>query len=373
MRISIVGAGPAGSYAALLLKRQGHDVHVFEDHDEVGVPVQCTGIVTHGLWDLIPKEPSLIRTELSRVNVHAPDGKTTSVPLHEFVLDRAKLDQHIAKLAQKAGAVYHLGHRFVGFADKSIRVRHRGKELSFPTDITVGADGPNSEVAKASGIWTPRKVWGGIQATIQGAYDPHAFDVYFGSNYEQFFAWVVPESSSVARVGIAAQHKAREQWNRITQQYAGKLVGWQSGPIPIYDGKIPVQNPSRTVFLVGDAGGLVKATTGGGIITGMVSSKILADALASKKDYARALAPLRKDLKLHWLMRRTLNTFTDRDYARLIRWMGNPRLQALLSKHLRDFPTRFVVQLFFVEPRLILFVKNFIKQLLLPRDGVSYG
>jgi hypothetical protein len=41
--------------------------------------------------------------------------------------------------------------------------------------------------------------------------------------------------------------------------------------------------------------------------------------------------------------------------------------------HPRDFPSRFVTRLFLVEPRLFLFATNFIKQLLLPRNEVSYG
>jgi geranylgeranyl reductase family protein len=373
MRISVIGAGPAGSYAALQLAKQGHDVHVFEDHDEVGIPVQCTGIVTHGLWDLIPKEPSIIRTELESVRIHAPNGSSTAVKLHEFVLDRAKLDQYIAKLAQKSGATYHLGHRFVRFENNSIIARHKGKELQFPTEITIGADGPNSEVAKAAGIWTERKVWGGVQATIKGKYDPHTFEVFFGKEFDQFFAWVVPESTTVARIGIASQHKARDMFHRITQKYPGTLIGWQSGPIPIYDKRTPMQNKERTVFLVGDAAGLVKATTGGGIITGMLSGKIVAECIRTGKNYARALNPLHRDLKLHWLMRRMLNTFSEKDYNSLIKYMANPRIHQLMLTHPRDFPSRFVTRLFLVEPRLFLFATNFIKQLLLPRNEVSYG
>ena len=45
--ITIVGAGPAGSYLAYLLAKQGEKVIVLEEHSAVGSPVQCTGIVTH--------------------------------------------------------------------------------------------------------------------------------------------------------------------------------------------------------------------------------------------------------------------------------------------------------------------------------------
>lgn len=371
MKVCVIGAGPAGSYAALLLAKQGHDVHVFEDHPQVGVPVQCTGIVTHAIWDLIPKDASIIKTELDNVVVHGPTVNAV-VPLHEFVLDRAKLDQYIAALAKKAGATYHLGHRFVRFEDKDVVVRHDGKEQVIPTDITIGADGPNSDVAKAAGIWTERKFWGGIQATIEGTYQPKEFAVFFGKDYPFFFGWAVPESKTVARVGIAAQHKARDQFTAITKRFKGKILGWQSGPIPIYTGKIPVQNKERTVFLVGDAAGLVKATTGGGIITGMTSSKILADALHNNRDYARALKPLHKDLRWHWLMRRMLNTFSEKDYDALIRLLGRKTVQNVLLQHPRDFPSRFALRLLVVEPRLLRFVKSFIKQLPLPFDRVAY-
>ena len=47
--ITIVGAGPAGSYLAYLLAKQGKEVTILEEHSKVGAPVQCTGIVTHSI------------------------------------------------------------------------------------------------------------------------------------------------------------------------------------------------------------------------------------------------------------------------------------------------------------------------------------
>jgi flavin-dependent dehydrogenase len=189
MKINIVGAGPSGSYAALLLAKQGHEVNVFEEHPQIGIPVQCTGIVTGALWDLIPKEPSIILTELKKVKIHAPNQQSTELPLNEYVLNRADLDKYIAQLATKASVKYHLAHRFVKLTNQGILVRHKGVEKDIEGDITIGADGVNSEVAKQSGLWTPREVWGGVQATIEGNYDPNTFDVYFGKDYEGFFGW----------------------------------------------------------------------------------------------------------------------------------------------------------------------------------------
>ncbi len=53
MRVSIIGAGPSGSYAGMLLAKQGHGVTIYESSKEIGKPVACTGIVTKALFDII--------------------------------------------------------------------------------------------------------------------------------------------------------------------------------------------------------------------------------------------------------------------------------------------------------------------------------
>ena len=44
--VAVVGAGPAGLYAALLLAEEGFDVGVLEEHSVVGVPAHCTGVIS---------------------------------------------------------------------------------------------------------------------------------------------------------------------------------------------------------------------------------------------------------------------------------------------------------------------------------------
>lgn len=41
----IVGAGPVGCYTAQLLKKSGIKARIIEEHDEVGKPLKCAGIV----------------------------------------------------------------------------------------------------------------------------------------------------------------------------------------------------------------------------------------------------------------------------------------------------------------------------------------
>ena len=86
MIVSIIGAGPSGSYLAYLLAKEGRQVHVFEEHDEIGRPIQCTGLVTGAIKELIKLREDFIVNEINRVRVYAPDGEFADFTLKELII-----------------------------------------------------------------------------------------------------------------------------------------------------------------------------------------------------------------------------------------------------------------------------------------------
>ena len=60
MDVAIIGAGPAGNWLAYLLAKKGINCSVFEEHKKVGMPIQCTGIVTSAIGDIVPLKKSFI-------------------------------------------------------------------------------------------------------------------------------------------------------------------------------------------------------------------------------------------------------------------------------------------------------------------------
>jgi digeranylgeranylglycerophospholipid reductase len=44
--VVIIGAGPAGGRVATHFSERGHSVLMLEEHDEIGRPFQCAGLVT---------------------------------------------------------------------------------------------------------------------------------------------------------------------------------------------------------------------------------------------------------------------------------------------------------------------------------------
>src|SRR5947208_14515907 len=104
----IVGAGPAGLYTALRTAEEGLDTLVLEEHDVVGVPTHCTGIVsgeTNRLYK-IPVEVVLNRPPSCLVI--SPGGRVAELEdagAEIAVLDRAGVARALAPRVVEAGGV----------------------------------------------------------------------------------------------------------------------------------------------------------------------------------------------------------------------------------------------------------------------------
>ena len=104
--ISIIGGGPIGSYQAYLLAKKGEKVNVYEEHDKIGKPVQCTGILTHEIHKFLKMKNSFVVNKIKNAKVYAPNGNSITVKFdsEDIIVDRTKFDSHLAEMAEKEGA-----------------------------------------------------------------------------------------------------------------------------------------------------------------------------------------------------------------------------------------------------------------------------
>ena len=331
--IAIVGAGPAGSYLAYLLARQGKEVSLFEEHKSAGLPVQCTGIVTNSIEKFFKLKKSVIANQLRRVIVVSRDKKI-SIDVDEIVMWRDKFDVFVSDMAQKEGAKIFLNHKFMGFGEAdSIMVKDKEKNdiRQIKADAIVGADGPYSSVAKSAGMEPNRKNYIGIQAKVRLKMDSKAFETYFGSEFPNFFGWCVPESEDTARLGVGCLNDAKDHFYRFLEKRTGKkeILCWESGLIPVYDPKKSIQKGN--IYLIGDAAGQTKATTGGGIIPSLKSAQVLCDCIVNAKDYNKEYRrKYGRELSLHLKIREILNRFSDDDYGKLLGLMAQEKIKKIL-------------------------------------------
>ncbi|HII71145.1 TPA: NAD(P)/FAD-dependent oxidoreductase [Candidatus Woesearchaeota archaeon] len=378
-QIIIVGAGPIGCYCAELLAGKGRKVTVLEEHAKVGEPVQCTGIVTKEFFKIVKPQKAFMVNRLRKVRSHAPDGTSVELKVDDAVIDRTKFDQYMMQRAKRKGTKFLLGKKVIGVKDgddgKKLRVKDaRQKNVKvLDADMIIGADGPGSLVGRHIKDRQDRKqqeknrYWVGVQARARGRFDKDIYDVYFSEEIPGFFGWVVPESASTARIGIAAEKNAKKVFDQFIKRLTsekGKRKGkssimikeMQGGLIPRYDPRQPVEMDKT--YVVGDAATQVKATTGGGLVPGLRAAEALARAINQGKKYKKELKQVDRELRKGLMIRKVLDRFKDEDYCRLIKYLGNKKIKKLLKEESRDRPSRIIYKSIIKEPRLLLLART---------------
>src|SRR4030043_121916 len=99
-KIIIVGAGPIGCYCAQLLKRRGVAPLVIEEHQELGRPVHCAGLVGKKVIDeiQIPFPSGCILNVINSGQAHL-NGEVVTFNRKKvaYVIDREKFDKAMGK------------------------------------------------------------------------------------------------------------------------------------------------------------------------------------------------------------------------------------------------------------------------------------
>ena len=102
--ILIIGAGPAGSSAAIAAAKKGMDVLVVEQRAEIGVPVQCAEYIPAPLVGQLNLGTGFVVQKVSKMRTILPDGSTSDMAAPGFMIHRDRFDQTIARQARKLGA-----------------------------------------------------------------------------------------------------------------------------------------------------------------------------------------------------------------------------------------------------------------------------
>ncbi|MFC1686921.1 geranylgeranyl reductase family protein [Nanoarchaeota archaeon] len=362
MNITIIGAGPVGSYAAYLFAKKGFKVHLFDRKktNQIGKPVQCTGIFSSEIKKFVSLKEDFLVNTTNHIQIISPNNRILTLNKEEYVFNREKFDKYLLDLAIKEGVKFHSEHKLTKIVKNSrnkidLVFNNKNKTIVFSSNIVIGADGPLSLVYKYLNKNKKKKFYYGIQAVINGKFDSKAYQVYFGKKVcSNFFSWVVPESKTKARIGLATKKAPKFYFDRFLQRLnikQNQIIEKQGGIIPIFDSKIKTNH--KNIFLLGDSASHLKATTGGGIIPAFQEARNLVYRISKNKPYQSNF----RNLKRHLLIRKILNKFSDKDYDRLIYLLSKPRNKKIIETHSRENPKKLIRKLIFQEPRLLSFVK----------------
>ena len=285
--VIIVGGGPAGLHAGLRLAEAGHTVVLYEEHADIGEPVHCTGVVARDAFDVFGLPADAVLNELATVRFFAPSGEMVehSTPdVQAVVIDRTLFDRQLSERAARAGVTIHRA-RVTSVDIEAHGVRVAAGNTQTMARVILLACGANYALQRRLGLGLPRLMLQSAQAELP-AERPGPVEVRFGADIAPGgFAWAVPvmrQGRPSVRVGVMCDGDA--------SHYYDLMLAWVSRRWGVEPGRkprqkiLPLAPITRTygdrVLAVGDAAGLVKPTTGGGIYYSLLSGQLAAATLA---------------------------------------------------------------------------------------------
>ena len=336
----VAGAGPIGSYAAYLVAREGFRVLAVEEHETIGEPVHCTGVIGVEAFKRFDLPQDCIEGVQRSATLRSPGGEILRVEKAEpqaFVVDRTLLDRRLAERAFGAGASFWLGTRAedirAGDEHVAVSVNAHGERQWIKARLCVLATGIDRTLVSRLGFPRPSRYLQAAQAWVD-VDRIEEVELYFGRDIAPgSFAWAVPGGRARTRVGVACQSQALAHLRALldSEPLNNRIAGEARAaarPIPI--GRI-ARTSGRRVLLVGDAAAQTKSTTGGGIYYGLLCAQYLAETVAealhagdcSDRMLARYDArwqhALGREMRMGELFRRVAARLSDRQIDGLFR------------------------------------------------------
>lgn len=284
--VVIVGGGPAGLYAATCLAQHGWSVVVCEEHPAIGQPVHCTGILAKEAFSRFALPHAAILAEQRATRFHSPAGHAlayqTDAP-EAVLINRHGFDKSLADQARAHGARVFLSTRVTHVERNSNGVVLSTTQGVFNGKLVILATGAAYHLHRSLGLPLPKQFIHTAQAEADFPWTKE-IELYFGTTVAAgSFAWIVPfldNGQSKARIGLMATKEAEHAFARFVQSPpvaarigGGQMIRLRRRPIPL----TPLARTfaSRTL-VIGDAAGLTKPTTGGGIFYSLLSAELAA-------------------------------------------------------------------------------------------------
>ncbi len=348
--VHIIGAGPAGSIAAINAIRAGYNVHVSERHPRAGIPQNCSGLFSKTGLETLKNYVDYKKFRINDIcgaNIHFNDfvfrlrAKNTVAVL----CDRAEFDKALAEEAAKEGAKISYNERING---------------KFKAKNIIGADGANSSVAKHFDFPRIGRFVGTLQKRID--YKPEEKDiveVFLSSKIPGFFGWIIPhdEYNAERGLGVELPNSVRDAWNYLLKRKGINAENPSGSIIPVWmRPRTGRKISNKNVILVGDAAGQTKATTGGGVLFGSWCAEIAGKNIEKPAWYdIEWRARYGYELMLHRKIRDYLNNMDDTRLREFGEKLNKLNLNSYLEKYGdMDKPTKMI------KPQILSYLLNIV-------------
>ncbi|MDI6840333.1 MAG: NAD(P)/FAD-dependent oxidoreductase [bacterium] len=292
--IAVIGAGPAGSMAAITAAKEGCKVVLIEEHPDIGIPFACGEAISKDwLLKFVTPKSSWLASEINGVVFYSPSYRSFRVTYPDvgYILERKLFDRDLTAIAADAGCDVKVNTKAISLISNGIKTS-KGDIL---TKIIVGADGKRSMIARWAGInsrlelkdfWIAHEyLLGGINV------DQELVEIIVGKEIAPGgYGWVFPKGKGLANVGLEVAPILTKKSPKL---FLNKFIEWRFKKYSIlgeYRSIIPCKYLSKLVkgrvCIVGDAARFVDPISGGGIGNALLSGKLAGKncAIAIKND-----------------------------------------------------------------------------------------
>ncbi|MGD9705595.1 MAG: NAD(P)/FAD-dependent oxidoreductase, partial [Acidimicrobiia bacterium] len=374
--VLVVGGGPAGTAAAIVLARAGRDVTLI---DKASFPRDkcCGDGLTAGALRILEElgfRPTMTPSwyEVDATWVRSPSGREVRFPMpsgsgaYSAVVPRFELDDALLALARSTGVKVDDGHAFRRFLPPASDGTDDGAVVAEVDGIgavraryVVAADGMWSPVRKALGLKEADYLgeWHAFRQYVSNVTGPAAERqyVWFEDDLLPGYAWSFPLPGNRANVGFGVlrggerriQDMKRTWPELLARPHVAEALGpgatpqarHLAWPIPARVDRTTLS--SGRVLFAGDAARATDPMTGEGIAQALLTGVLAAEAILAggatrpadvrrryERDVRRHLvADHRMSVALGWLLRHRwaargsvwlagLNGWTRRNFAR---------------------------------------------------------
>jgi geranylgeranyl reductase family protein len=290
----VVGAGPAGSIAALNLARRGARVLLLE-RQPLGREKPCGGGLTPRAWKgLEVAFGDLVMSRLDSTELHHAGRLTVRVSLGDrpvWMVRRRDFDERIVSEAMRAGAELHDRESVASVEPDARGVTVRSSKGTYRGGALLLATGAEGSLHAALGLLPPRGVMAvglELEAPARADHlDPRRLIFDFGT--PGGYAWAFPKGD-YWNVGVLSSSR------QVAPQLRSRLAAFIAQLGVRFDlpgeaarhargHRIPFHTPrarltTRRAALIGDAARLADPLYGEGIAQALISGRLAAAAVA---------------------------------------------------------------------------------------------
>ena len=266
-KVAIIGAGICGLYLSQKLSEKGFEITIFEKKKKIGKHA-CSGLFSQKILSFIPESKRIIQNKIKYALLHFPK-KTIRLDFSEdfLVMDHHKLDELVASLINKEKVKIVLNKRIDSFPEGFDRI--------------IGCDGAHSQTRKLLRIRDCS-----YRIGIQGFIDKEDFSDFVEVwPTKEGFIWKIPRGKRIEYGIIENTQKAKILFDQFLEKNKIQLKEIISAFIP--QGLKVSFNDKIT--LCGDAAGLTKPWSGGGVIWGLIAADFLLKNFPNLVKYKMAL------------------------------------------------------------------------------------